>query len=112
LKAITPTLTPAGVPCTNFSAARRAATSREGLTSVASMEPETSVASMIAARSTGTATVFCGLAAATISTASASANAAMGACRRQPGRRGATDFRSAGEANAVAARRRSRCART
>src|SRR4051812_33545047 len=112
LKAITPTLTPAGTPWTKWRGARRAATRREGLTSVASIEPDTSVASMIAARSTGTATVFCGLAAATISTASASANASIGAWRRHPGRRGATEASSAGAAKAVAARRRSRWART
>src|SRR3954447_5129168 len=112
LKAMIPMLTPRGTPLMNCRAARRAATRRDGLTSVASIDPETSVASMIDARSTGTATVFCGLAAATISTASARAKAAMGACRRQPGRRGATDASNAGAANAVAARRRSRCART
>src|SRR3954468_20179739 len=112
LNAMTPTLTPRGTPSTKFFAARRAATRRDGLTSIASIEPDTSVASMIAARSTGTATVFCGLAAATISTAGASASASSGAWLRPPGRRGATDASSAGAAKAVAARRRSRCART
>src|SRR6185503_13229880 len=69
LNAMTPMLTPRGTPLTKLRAARRAATRREGLTSVASIDPDTSVASMIAARSTGTATVRCGLAAATMSTA-------------------------------------------
>src|SRR3954453_12968919 len=112
LKAMTPMLTPRGTPSTKLRAARRAAKRREGLTSVASIEPDTSGASMMAARSTGTATVFCGLAAATISTASASANASIGAWRRHPGRRGATEASSAGAGKAVAARRRSRWART
>ena len=68
-----------------------------------------SLASMIAALSTGTATVRCGRAAATISAAIAIANTSIGAWRRQPGRRGATDSVSAGPTNASAARARRRC---
>ena len=50
---------------------------------------------MIGARSTGTATVRCGLAAATIRIATASRNASSGTWRRQRGRRGATEAASA-----------------
>ena len=86
----------------------RAATRRVGRTSVACIEPLTSVMSMIDARSTGTATVFCGRAAATIRIASASRKASIGACIRQRGRFGATEGVIAGAAKAAAARRRSR----
>ena len=92
--------------------ARRAATRRLGATSVASIDPDTSVTSMICAFSTGTATVRCGSAAATTRIATASRNAASGTCRRQRGRRGATDGPMCGAANAAAARRRSRCSTT
>ena len=66
-----PTLTRLGTLSRNASPATRAALSRDGATSVAVIEPDTSVTSMIEARSSGTATVISGLAAATTSTASA-----------------------------------------
>ena len=86
----------------------RAATRRVGRTSVACIEPLTSVMSMIDARSTGTATVFCGRAAARMRIASASRKASIGTCMRQRGRFGATEGVIAGAAKAAAARRRSR----
>jgi hypothetical protein len=79
LNASIPTLTCLGTLSMKRLAARRAATSRLGRTSVASIEPETSVTSMIWACSTGTATVRCGLAAATTRIAPASRNASSGA---------------------------------
>ena len=66
----------------------------------------TSVMSMIEARSTGTATVCSGRAAATMSTPTATRKATIGAWRRQPGRFGATDGVIRGAAKAAAARRR------
>ena len=53
LSAMTPTLTFLGTPARKLFAARRAAMSRLGATSVACIEPETSVTSMIEARSMG-----------------------------------------------------------
>ena len=108
LKASTPTFTRAGTASTKRRAARLAATRRLGFTSVAVIEPDTSVASTIEARSTGTATVRWGRAAARMSTSSARHTASMGAWRRQRGCCGATDGWSAGVANAAAATRRPR----
>ena len=68
--------------------------------SVAVIEREWSVTSMIDACSTGTATVFSGLATATASAAAAARYSAIGTCRRQRGRRGATAGTNAGLANA------------
>ena len=76
---IWPTSTVPGAPATKRLAARCAALSRDGFTSVAIIELLTSLASMIAARSTGTATVRCGRAAATISAVIAIVNASIGA---------------------------------
>jgi hypothetical protein len=109
LNAITPTFTRAGTLSRNARAACLAATSRLGFTSVACIEPETSVASRIDARSIGSAIVRCGRAAAAISTIIASRNARIGRCRRQRGRRGATDGCMRASANASAARRRRCC---
>src|SRR5215218_151356 len=66
LSAITPTLTVLGTSATKRLPAARAAARRVGRTSVACIEPLTSVTSTIDARSTGTATVFCGRAAAAV----------------------------------------------
>ena len=109
LNAMTPTLTVLGTLSTKRLA--RGARRRPGgwaRTSVACIEPLTSVTSMIDARSTGTATVFCGRAAARMRIASASRKASIGTWRRQRGRLGATDGGIAGAAKAAAARRRSR----
>ena len=111
LKAITPTLTCLGTRATKLRAARWAATRRLGATSLASIDPLTSVARRIEARSTGTATVVRGRAAATMRTPSAIAKISIGTCRRQPGRFGATEATRAGAANAAAARVRSRWCR-
>ena len=108
LSAMTPTLTVLGTLATKRLAAVRAATRRVGRTSVACIEPLTSVMSMIDARSTGTATVFCGRAAARMRIASASRKASIGTWLRQRGRCGATEAVIAGAAKAAAARRRSR----
>ena len=78
-------------------AARWAADRRSGSTSVADIEREWSVTSMIDARSTGTATVFCGLASASTSAASAASASAAGRWRRQAGTAPAASF-SAGTA--------------
>ena len=75
---------------------------------IAAIELETSLASTAAALLTDTATLFCGRAAATISTARASAKIAIGTCLRQPGRLGATESARAGLTNADAAARRLR----
>ncbi len=72
LKAIAPTRTSVGTASRNVPAALRAATSRLGATSFASMEPERSVATTTVACSTGTASVRSGLATATTTPASAS----------------------------------------
>ena len=80
----------------------------DGCTSVACIEPEMSVTSMIDARSSGTACVACGRASATTSAASASAYAAIGTCRRQPGRLRTTEGCTGASANASAARARPR----
>ena len=103
-----PTRTRSGTLSRNASPAARAATSRDGATSVACIEPEWSMASTIAARSAGTATLICGRASAAIRPAMASAASSSGAWRRQPGRRGTADAATAGAANAAAPRRRRR----
>ena len=73
-----------------FFAARRAASRRVGLTSVADIDRETSVTSTTDARSTGTATVFWGLASEIASAAIASDRRANGRCLRHAGSRWAT----------------------
>src|SRR3954451_3331597 len=103
LNAITPTFTCLGTWERKRKAARLAAVRRFGATYVAVIEPDTSVASMIEARSTGTATVRSGLAAATISAGIASPTAASGTWRRQRGRFGARLVCSTGLANEAAA---------
>ena len=90
LNATAPTRTSSGTSSRNVPAARRAATSRLGATSFASIEPERSVVITTVACSTGTATVTCGRASATIRPVAASPRATTGACRRQRGRRGET----------------------
>ena len=106
VNSIRPTRSELGEFARNVRSASAAAPSRDGFRSVAPIELEVSVSRNTAASSTGTATDVCGRAAATISTASASANAAYGAWRRHPGVSGATDGLSAGAANACAARSR------
>src|SRR3954471_19193046 len=108
LNASSPMFTRFGTFAAKLLAARLAAARRVGFTSVAVIDPDTSLASMIDARSIGTATVRCGLAAATISAAIAMRNTSIGRWRRKPGRVGATEAWSAGEANAAAATRRPR----
>ena len=78
LNTITPTATSFGTVARKRCAARSAATRREGDTSVAAIELELSASSMIEALWIGTARVACGPASATISTASATANASIG----------------------------------
>ena len=78
-------------------AAERAASSRDGSTSVADIEPDSSVTSTTDAFSTGTATVACGLATATASVAAAAASSAGGRMRRRRG------WRPAAAANTDAA---------
>ena len=109
LNSSSPTRTESGTFVRNRFAAFSAAARRVGATSVAAIEPLVSLASMIDAVSIGTATVRAGRAAAMIRTASATANASIGTCRRQRGRRGDTDALSAGDANAAAALTRPRC---
>jgi hypothetical protein len=96
-KATAPTRTWLGSWLRNVRAARWAADRRSGSTSVADIEREWSVTSMIDARSTGTATVFCGLASASTSAASAASASAAGRWRRQAGTVPAATF-SAGTA--------------
>jgi hypothetical protein len=86
LSAITPTLTVLGTLATKRLAAARAAARRVGRTSVACIEPLTSVTSMIDARSTGTAIVFSGRAAARMRIAIASRKASIVTWLRQRGR--------------------------
>ena len=104
-----PTWTVLGTPARKCLAARCEARSREGATSVACIELLTSSASMIAPSVTGSATLRCGRAAATIRIASAISKTSIGTCRRQRGCRGATDAVSAGATNFDAARLRRRC---
>jgi hypothetical protein len=90
-----PRLIGAGSWPTNDWAAALAASSREGWTSVASIEMETSMARMIVARSLGTCSLRVGRARATTIEARARSRRAAGTWRRHPGRRGATDASSA-----------------
>jgi hypothetical protein len=110
LKTTPPTRTLSGTSSRKASPARRAATRREGVTSVASIEPERSMVSTIDACSAGTATLTCGRASAVMSPAIAMPASRKGACRRQPGRRGTTDGAVADAANAASPRRRRRSA--
>src|SRR3954454_11654306 len=82
---MTPTCTAPGTWPRNVRAALRAASRRVGCTSVACMEPEVSMMSITEARSTGTATVFCGRASAISSAPRAARNSSAGAQRRQAG---------------------------
>ena len=79
---------------------------RSGSTSVASIEREWSVTSMIDARSTGTATVRCGLASASASAASAASSQRgrqRGGARRATAPAASASARHGGEAHRVAA---------
>src|ERR671922_1935957 len=69
-------------------AARFALSSRVGVTSVASIDPETSIVRTIVASSRGTATVADGRARPMTSAANASTYSAGGTWRRQAGDRG------------------------
>ncbi len=73
LKAIAPTRKRSGTVSTKVCAALRAATSRDGTTSFASIDPDRSVTTTTVACSTGTAFVVCGLASARINAVTASA---------------------------------------
>ena len=88
---ITPIETDFGAPTTKAFAACWAAVIRLGAMSVACIDPLTSVASRIERLPTGSETLIVGRAAAATRTASARKSAAIGRCRRQPGRRGATE---------------------
>ena len=77
--------------------------------SVAVIDPDTSVASMIDARSTGTATVRCGFAAAKTAARARARRRASARAGASAARRGATEGCTAGAANAAAAARRLRC---
>ena len=70
----------------NVLAARSAALSRVGWTSLASIEPERSSTSTTDASRTGTRPVTCGRAIATPSAAIDASASAIGMCRRQSGR--------------------------
>ena len=96
-KATAPTRTWEGSWLRKVRAARCAADRRSGSTSVADIEREWSVTSMIEARSTGTATVFSGLARASTRAASAARASAAGTWRRQAGTAAAASL-SAGTA--------------
>ena len=111
-KVTTPTLKVSGSPSTNVAAAARAASSRFGATSVASIERETSIATMTVARSWGTRMSISGRAVATARVTRARTKAAAGACRRHPGRSGATESSIGREAKRTAYRCRRRWART
>ncbi len=108
LKVTVPTRSSSGTWSMKSSAARRAAASRVGSTSRASIEPEMSVVSITDARESGTDTVASGRARATASAVKAIAYSTIGAWRRQPGREGATESSRRGLAKAEAARRRRR----
>jgi hypothetical protein len=90
-------------------AARTAAVSRFGATSVAFIEPEMSVTIITVAARSGDATVRCGRASATIMAVSASSSSSGGRCRRQPGRSVTRLGISAGFANVAASRRLRAC---
>ncbi len=79
LNSITPTRIAAGTLAMNCPAARSAAPRREGATSAEAIELLTSSTSITAPSVSGTATLCCGRAAATISAASATAKATIGA---------------------------------
>jgi hypothetical protein len=80
-----PTSSFLGALSRNDWAADCAAARRDGSTSVADIEPDSSVTSITEAFSTGTATVACGLAIATASTAAEPASSAGGRMRRMRG---------------------------
>jgi hypothetical protein len=86
--ATAPTRASSGTSSRKRWAAARAASSRLGSTSSASIERDTSVTSTIEACSFGTATVACGRAIAIVSTASEVRKSTSGSCWRQPGTRG------------------------
>ncbi len=69
----------------NVFAARSAAASRVGWTSLACIEPEWSVTSITDASCTGTRTVVCGLASATIRAVAAARASTAGMWRRRSG---------------------------
>ena len=110
-KVTSPTLKRSGSRSTKAPAACLAASIRLGATSVACIELETSTATITVARSRGTCTSAVGFAKPTTSRPSMARNAAAGACRRQPGRRGATLSSRARLVKRTAYAERRRCAR-
>jgi hypothetical protein len=89
-KDTTPTLSDSGARSRNDCIARLAAASRDGLTSVARIEPEVSTTRTTLARSFGALTVTVGRAKATQRTASDASMSAARAWRRQAHRPPAT----------------------
>src|SRR5215831_20278862 len=89
-----PTLMRGGSMSTNDLAPARAASMRLGNTSVAFIDSDTSIAIITVARSRGTFTAAVGCAAPIVSTVSPIISSANVKCRRQPGRRGATEANS------------------
>src|SRR5438132_3232402 len=112
LKDSNPSRTWGGRSLTKVLAEAVAASSREGDTSVASIEADTSMTSMIVAASFGTRTWWTGWAIDTIRAARARATAAAGTWRRHPGRAGATSASRATLVKRTAAWRRRRWTQT
>ncbi len=79
-----------GRPLVNWVAADWAASSRVGVTSVASMDSDTSITSITVARLRGTRSSAVGPASDTVSRISDTSSTAAGTCFHQPWRRGAT----------------------
>ena len=107
-KATSPMRDPPGCALMNAAAASCAAVSRFGETSVEHIDRETSSASRIVVELDGTATVACGRAAPTPSTARPSTSRAAGMRRCQRPRPGSAARTSAAEVTRTAARRRRR----
>jgi len=107
-KATSPIRAPPGCALMNSAAAFSAAVSRLGCTSVEHIDPDTSSASRIVVELDGTATVACGRAAPSPSTASPSSSRAAGTRRRHRVRPGRAARTSAAEVTRTADRRRRR----
>jgi hypothetical protein len=101
-----PTSSLSGTRSRKLSAAERAASSRDGSTSVADIEPDSSVTSTTDAFSTGTCMVACGRALATARLAAAAASRAAGSTRRSRGWRIEANVAAAGKRTANRRRRR------
>lgn len=108
-KVTTPTSKPSGRPSTKRTAAREAASSRLGSTSVASIDRETSTATTTVARSRGTRTSASGRPAARASSTKDSSSSEAGRWRRQRGRRGTSRSSIGSEAKRTAYALRRRC---